>query len=989
MEIKIDLNSKAEQKAQDCLAFSFCNSLNLANIKSKVASILGHIGDNGMFAEYTMHDISHVDGMLSLLDKIIPDDTRYQMTPADWLMTVLAVYFHDLGMHIPSGEYEKRNTNNGFMSTKEQMLKNDEIKQYVGSLEGDMGEKFLYQEYVRRNHGERVSEWITNCHKKNGEPYEMISTMLTGLDDGFRSDLALICKSHQMDELPDHLKSVDEAYGSSEGEKVNLLYVSVLLRSADILHMTHDRTPEVEYRIISPRNKISIIEWARQRAVRSIDIHKERDELGVVNEDIQPYSFEIQAKFTDDKGYFSFMSYLDYAVAELKRCHEWCEDSRKNNANKYFFPWKDINIDRVSAEGFSKSKLRFEIDQQNILKLLTGHTLYNDSTVVLRELIQNAMDAGKLQDSKSKSISKYQCKIEINWDSTNRILRVSDNATGMDTNTIMNFLLKVGSSKYQSESFKRDYPHFHSISRFGIGLLTCFMISDDIDIYTLDEKEKQCHLLKIRNLNGEYLMRNDADNSHILDGQHGTTFELKVRKDIKMDNIEQQIRQWIIVPFGKVTLTIDDGSPIIIGYETVQEAIEDYAKKQIGIDFTTNKYRVFSNSFNGVDIAFLQHYNSTMDVWSLYQYDDKFNSLNRMEAPIGVGIEGIRVTFNTPGIKGRKYLAFANCSGENSPTTNVARNDLEGGPALEKMYESIYEMYINSIVSQISDLSVHCSLTWATNKTNYLISSFYNSRSFNRTEFENRELLWKVLKNAKCIPVDNGKEIGLDSLNSLPDKITTIDSKAFNSVVSLLEDVNVKGKTAYGLLSELENHRINDEIILLENSVASCIRNLFLEDYEIIAIEADEDNRRIKFTWARKHERWFHIKSQESGYSQHLFILLDDNEVNIQGMGKKVSIVSNHCIFIVKESPLRSFMRHVINELKVKEDTLQFLSHMISELFTEHEIKTSREINNYLTKYLGERHNIDNITIEDLKKALEGYNSTLLNNAKYYRYWNY
>ncbi len=41
--------------------------------------------------------------------------------------------------------------------------------------------------------------------------------------------------------------------------------------------------------------------------------------------------------------------------------------------------------------------MSFTIDQENILQLLVGHTLYNDSSVVVRELVQNAIDAVKLQ----------------------------------------------------------------------------------------------------------------------------------------------------------------------------------------------------------------------------------------------------------------------------------------------------------------------------------------------------------------------------------------------------------------------------------------------------------------------------------------------------------------------------------------------------------------------------------------------------------------
>ena len=978
------IDSFAEKKAQECINYNFCSSLNLQNIKDKLASMLNHIGDNGMFAEYTMHDISHVDGMLSLLEKIIPTRTMDEMTPADWLMTVLAIYFHDLGMLIPQGEYDNRTSDSEYLKTKDEMLRNPETKAYVESIQDDKGEKFLFQEYVRKNHGKRICEWITNCDQKVQEPYKMISDMLSGVDLSFRTDLALVCKSHQQDDLPEHLKSVDEAYGSTDKEKVNLLYASVLLRSADILHMTHDRTPDVEFRIISPQNKISIVEWAKQRAVRIVDVHKERDENGNINNSIQPHRFEIQAKFTDDKGYFSFKSFIDYAISELKRCHQWCEESRISNSNNYLFPWSDIDTSRVLAEGFEKSKLKFEIDQKNILRLLTGHTLYNDSTVVIRELVQNAMDAGKLQDHNGKTGSTYKSKVEIRWDSANRILRVADNATGMDTEAIKNFLLKVGASKYQSESFKKEFPDFHSISRFGIGLLTCFMISDDVDIYTLDEKENQCHLLKIRNLNGEYLMRNDADTSHILGGEHGTTFELKVRPEIQMDDIEMQIRQWIVIPFSDVTLSIDGGVPIKIGYTQVKEAVEDFASRLNGVDLSSGRYRVAQYSRDGIEVAFLQKLNTTMKVWTLYQYQE---SEVIEEAPIGICVEGIKVISETPGLHGRINLVLANCTGKNAPTTNVARNDLEGGKLLENMYRAIYEMYIESFTSQFTDLQSAYNLTWATSEINYLLDGFYHFRPYSR--FERRDILCDVLKKAECNPIDDGKVLKLISIVDLPEKITTLDSRAFTAAVSLLKDINKTDKTALGLLTDLEKSSSETDTILMSDVMASCNYDLFLEEYEVESVHADESTRRIKFTWKRNSGIWKHVHLQLGRGSNHLFILLKNNEIEVEGMDDKRSIVSGNCVFLINDSPLLTFLRDLILNKNISGDALEIVSNLVGQIIFDREVQDEQTIDRYMkseANYL-KKAIYDYFTLDQLKEALKGCKDTVLNIKKYYRYY--
>ncbi len=45
-----------------------------------------------------------------------------------------------------------------------------------------------------------------------------------------------------------------------------------------------------------------------------------------------------------------------------------------------------------------------------------GHTLYNDTTVVLRELVQNGIDACRLFNSPLKSTAHYEPKIKISYD---------------------------------------------------------------------------------------------------------------------------------------------------------------------------------------------------------------------------------------------------------------------------------------------------------------------------------------------------------------------------------------------------------------------------------------------------------------------------------------------------------------------------------------------------------------------------------------------
>lgn len=103
-----NLLSKAEELANKACELDAFKSIKLDDLKEKVSQMLAHIGDCGIFDQYTKHDISHINKMLDSLDYIIPQETQDKMTGADWMLIVTATYFHDLGMLVTRNEYEKQ-----------------------------------------------------------------------------------------------------------------------------------------------------------------------------------------------------------------------------------------------------------------------------------------------------------------------------------------------------------------------------------------------------------------------------------------------------------------------------------------------------------------------------------------------------------------------------------------------------------------------------------------------------------------------------------------------------------------------------------------------------------------------------------------------------------------------------------------------------------------------------------------------------------------
>jgi molecular chaperone HtpG len=203
-----------------------------------------------------------------------------------------------------------------------------------------------------------------------------MSRLLEPLRPQLRRDLALVCESHHLDDLYDLKKyKVSQPYGNSDSETANVQYASVLLRAADLLNVTSDRTPSVVFRVINPVDPISQQEWAKQMAVTRVRSKVGVDQEGNPDEKVPRDTIEVYAYFTSEDGFFGLTSYLKYAADQLRKCYDWVEMARKSQGVRHEFPWRSIDDNNIETEGFLRDTFEFTIDQAKILDLLTGHTL--------------------------------------------------------------------------------------------------------------------------------------------------------------------------------------------------------------------------------------------------------------------------------------------------------------------------------------------------------------------------------------------------------------------------------------------------------------------------------------------------------------------------------------------------------------------------------------------------------------------------------------
>jgi len=912
------LTTEAERLAEATESLVAFSGFKLSHVKRDLAKLLSLIGREGIFDEYTCHDISHINAMLQSLDWIVSDKTKSEMSAADWLLLVLAVYFHDIGMLVTRREFDAR-ARTEFPSFVDRLFAGPNGLDYqaeVEKLPADRKDRFLYQEFVRSKHAERVRDWIQGKISDDigisSDVLGQIDGLLAKLPARFRKDLSLVCESHHLDDLDDFRKyPVSQPYGNSPQDTGNVQFVAIALRTADLLHATSDRTPSVLFHTINPTNPTSQQEWAKQRAVSAVRAQLGRDKDGLPDKTAPRNVVEVHALFTNENGFFGLTSYLRYVEEQLKKSFEWAQLAVKTQASRHEFPWRYIDSTRVEAQGFIPQPFEFTLDQAKILDLLIGHTLYNDTSVVLRELVQNALDAVRLQRhlEEEGGTKAGNLAVRISWDSSTRVLTVEDNGTGMTQEIVERHFLKVGSSRYQDSEFRKRHPTFSSISRFGIGVLSAFMISDEVEITTCSELEEEGRHLSLRSVHGKYLVRTLARNSKELNalGVHGTRICLRVRASAKMGDIETVARRWIVIPDCDVQLSVDSKPSTKIGNSSVGEALRASLSRADLLD--PGKVKVIEKTVGDVAIAFAVKWSEWFQKW-----DFLLNNSRSDEVHCGICVEGIRVEFDAPGFRNAQLLALANCVGSNAPRTNVARSGLEVTQEREAALQNVYRGYCAHVEDEQRELveTRNFASGWATQECLFMVEHLLQGGSpvGGPGEVASMDGLMRAASDLKIWPVESGEERRLISAEVLRAKESfwTVDGAFFKSAEELFREVRSE-RSLGALINALGvgGLELPDGPILCLPTFGRSAFGIAFDNREVDRISVSKSQRRVDLRWRPSQARWVDCSAFMDDRGRNRAFLARE-PVEVVGLDDEGAIVTRGIYLLLSTDPITTLL---------------------------------------------------------------------------------
>jgi len=554
------------------------------------AAVSNILTNNAMpfFPAYTDHGISHVEHVLEVETKLIPEDikTASILTSADIVTLVVSTMLHDIGMYIseigfinlitqfmtkpqitwfPSKFNEQNWSKEWSDFIKEARRFSDtDLSMLFGPIDYPKGhlsrirdlpddisdwntyDRLLIGEFIRRHH-HRLAHEIVVC----GFPglseklFPKISDLLPDLDDL----VGVIARSHGIDirtandyiqyKYRNNLRPFDTVP----------LFLMALLRISDYLQIDSHRAPPVLLQLKNPQSPLSLSEWKKQQAVAHISF-TDKDPMAINIQINSTHSLRTHLQLRELIP--ALQKELDFSNAVLAevygRTSNECLNKLLLSKSRVF---TNLNSHALNSTlPYVPEEIVFKA-HPHLLFLLVEPLYGANPAYGIRELLQNSIDAVRERYQvcstnycglQSQSFRNEHCDILIKICRTDHSYKlvVSDNGIGMDLPTIKNHFLKAGSSLRNCPEWRKQFIGDDGncvvarSGRFGIGIFASFLLGATIEVETR-------HLLDNSGFGYCFTASNNSDLIEITQKAmpYGTILSIPLSKELALSLVEQ------------------------------------------------------------------------------------------------------------------------------------------------------------------------------------------------------------------------------------------------------------------------------------------------------------------------------------------------------------------------------------------------------------------------------------------------------------------
>ncbi|CUL55234.1 Histidine kinase domain-containing protein [Listeria monocytogenes] len=211
---------------------------------------------------------------------------------------------------------------------------------------------------------------------------------------------------------------------------------------------------------------------------------------------------------------------------------------------------------------------RFQVNLAGMIDILSNH-LYDEKDVYIRELLQNATDAIRAR-KKIDSTLEGKIHASLTGDNNEKTLIVEDNGIGLTEDEVHAFLATIANSSKGEKNFDGESSN-DFIGRFGIGLLSCFIVSDEIVMISTSQKDGGTTEWRGKT-DGTYSVRKIETDTR----EPGTQVYLRLRAGLE-DHPECEDVEYLINTLKKYGSSLE--SNIIVEMNGLEEEINSWTKQ--------------------------------------------------------------------------------------------------------------------------------------------------------------------------------------------------------------------------------------------------------------------------------------------------------------------------------------------------------------------------------------------------------------------------
>jgi hypothetical protein len=531
---------------------------------TKIAPILATTIQH--FPYYTRHDAHHGYRVIKRIEQILTRDcfepgSVKSLTATELFLLIASAYSHDLGMTVLPGE-------------EDQLTKALSIP-----LDAGWQTNRVLQGHLRKNHSKRGGEYLFHNARDLQIPVNIVG------------QLDWLMKSHNMS-IPELDTALSKPFAAEE-RVIDVRQLAIILCIADAIEFSDTRVIDGVLELISKDPSDS----ARQSYLENMKHVCVGDSLAVESDGRIVVS-----------GTFDDPEVLSLAHHTFDQIEEWtrgyCDIERRSAARRLRIRPEPIQR-RLELRGGRFERLGIRINKKNIIDLISSNAIWkSDSGLVIRELLQNSVEACRYRRFHSSPADKYEPKVTIRFERTNGTFTVQDNGCGMSERVVLSHFLTVGNSRAKEKTYLSE--NYAPIARFGIGFWSVFTIAESATVQTLafEDARGSSASSTARGISFQVELKELKDYTIFSDHDMlpGTTITLHLRSDVVIDELFDRARNQLLCSEIPVEFHID--SDVVTTPKSLKEISDEEllgAKKNRMAEFGIETFH-WQRELNNVEL---------------------------------------------------------------------------------------------------------------------------------------------------------------------------------------------------------------------------------------------------------------------------------------------------------------------------------------------------------------------------------------------------